>query len=170
MKQILGFVITMVLTVALVGCGKSPEEKKMESEMSTEVTKLLDENKAALEQVSSLINQVDVTIARRDSMVVAHPKETAGHSVEDLQNAKTRLAAAQDALEKWLKAYRPYNEGMKHQEAMNNLKRAKEDLTNAKTNIDEASAAANTAIDHHAKLFDELTAQLAKPAGKKGRK
>jgi hypothetical protein len=158
------------MVIALVGCGKSPEEKKMETDLNADVTKLLDEDKASLDKVADLMNQVDASIMKRDSLVVLYPKLTAGHSVEDLQNAKMQLKTAQDALEKWLKVYRPYNEAMKHQEAMNNLNRAKEDLTNAKSNIEAAVAAAQAALDHHSKLVDELMAQTAKSGGKKGRK
>jgi uncharacterized lipoprotein YmbA len=160
MKKLL--VLLIAVAFVLAGCGKSAEQKKMELDLSAQVQKLHDAGMASMKQVDELTGKIDAAVAMHDSLVKAFPKLAAGHPAEDLIAAKGKLASVKSAMDTWMKGFKPYNETMKHEEAVTMLKKNVEDLTKMKGEIDASVTAATTAIDAHAKAASELMAQASK--------
>ncbi|MEW6510829.1 MAG: hypothetical protein AB1428_07710 [Bacteroidota bacterium] len=164
--HILPLVAMLVVALLLAGCGKSAEMKQMESDLYASVTKAHDEGMALMNKANDMSAKVDEAIANFQKLASDHPKETAGHSMDDLSTAKQKLSAAVASMKEWMAGFKPYDETMNHEEVMIQLNGAKEGVTKVKTSLEEALTAATTAIDSHKTFADEIAARFAKPAKK----
>lgn len=170
MKQLLtSLLVLAIVAVMISGCGKSAEIKSMETALNTQVMKLHDDQMGALKQVDELIGQLDGSLAMHDSLVAAHPKETAGHMADDLKSAKEKLIVAKQEVNAWMAGHKPYDVKMKHEEVMAQLTKDKDTLMKSKGDIEAGITAALTAIESHQRAAQELLAKLPKVM-KHGRK
>ena len=167
-SYILPVVLLVCVAVALAGCGKSAEMKKMEADMYASVTSMHDAGMALMSKANSALADIDSAVAQNERLAAAHPKEVAAHSMDDLMAAKTKLTAAVASMKEWMAGFKPYDPTKGHEEVMAQLTAAKDGVTKVKANFDEALSAAKTAIDTHTAFATELMAKAA-PA-KKGAK
>jgi hypothetical protein len=155
----------MVVSIALIGCGKSEAEKKMEQELSTAVTKLHDQGMMLVKEIPELTGKIDLAVAAHDSLAKLYPKQTEGHSAADLTAAKEKLAAATASMEKWMKEAKKYTPEMNHAEALALLNQQKNELGKVTADATAAVDAAKTALATHAQYAQDLLAKM--PAKKK---
>lgn len=152
------FCVLLPVVVLLAGCGKSEEDKKMESDLNTQILHLHDYYMASINRMGQLQSQIDSALARHDSLARLRPGFTASESTDDLTSVKARIDSARSAMNAWMQAYTPYEPSMSHEVAMTKLKGDKDDLTEQTSNALGIIDAAGTAIDRHRKLQDSLSA------------
>lgn len=160
--------VLIAAAVILAGCGKSAEMKKMEADLFSSLKQMHDEGMDLMVKAGDLSDEVDQAIASFDSLAAAHPKETAGHTMDDLKVAKLKLAGAMTAMNDWMAALRPYEDGMKHEDAMALLGGEKDGIVKVKGQFDEAIASASASLRSQKAFADELAGKFAKgrsPAG-----
>ena len=168
MKKLM-LLFVLALAVALTGCGKSAEMKKMESDLFASVNKMHVDGMALMTRATAQVATIDETIAMCDKFVAEHPKETAGHNHADLMAVKEKLSAGVTGMKKWMSDFKPYDEKMKHEDVMAQLATSKDGIVKVKADLDAALASAESAVAAHKAQGEELMAKLAKPA-KKGAK
>lgn len=151
----------------LVGCGKSEQQKQMESDLNKRVAQLHDSGMVKMRQAQALDSQLDSARTLHDSLAAKYPKEAADHSSDDIAQAKQKLASARSAMESWMSGHKPYDAEMKHDEALAQLNKDVQDLTNVSAQMDTAIVDATGTIENHRKFAAELLAK--KPVKKGGR-
>ena len=145
------FCLFVFLSVGLivVGCGKSDEQKKMETDLNEQISKGHHAQMAKLADVDEMIDSVEASLARYDSLAAAHQKEVAQQPKSDLISARDRLTSSREAMESWMAAYRPYNEGIKHDQAMAEMKTEFDALQQVAVETDSALADASRSVHAH---------------------
>ncbi len=156
--------ILFFVAASLAGCGKSQEDKKMESDLNTQILHLHDYYMASINRMGQLQSQIDSALARHDSLARLRPGVAAGESTEDLMSVNARMDSARSAMNAWMRAYIPYEPSMGHQEAMAKLQKDKDELTRQTSNALGIIDAAGTTIDRHRNLEDSLRATAARGA------
>jgi predicted nucleic acid-binding Zn-ribbon protein len=160
------FTLAVLIAFVLAGCGKSEVQKKLESELNNEVTKVHDAAMATMTKGKDLASQLDGAVAIQDSLTKLYPKAFEGKTTDDLKAAKEKLAGVKDEMDKWMKGHKAYDPNGKHEELLAQLKKDKEDLTKIKGDVEGAFAAATTAIDSHKQLVADVTAKTVKTVKK----
>jgi hypothetical protein len=158
MKNIL-IMSCLIAAMALLGCGKSAEMKKMEGELDAAIMKLHETEMGTMNQVDGLVAQIDAAL--HDSLTAKNPKLAEGQAADDLKAAKEKLSAAKASLHAWMKDYKPYDEKMKHEEVMVNLTKDKDALVKVKTYMEAAITAATAALNSYKQAEDKLIAETA---------
>lgn len=166
MKNVL-IMSCLIAAIALAGCGKSAEMKKMEGELDAAIMKLHETEMGTMKQVDGLVAQIDAAL--NDSLTAKNPKLAKGQAADDLRAAKEEMSAAKASLQTWMKDHKPYDEKMKHEEVMVNLTKDKDALVKVKTYMEAAIASATTALNSYKQAEDELIAKAAAHM-KKGKK
>jgi hypothetical protein len=82
--------------------------------------------------------------------------------MDDLKVAKLKLAGAMTAMNDWMAALRPYEDGMKHEDAMALLGGEKDGIVKVKGQFDEAIASASASLRSQKAFADELAGKFAK--------
>jgi hypothetical protein len=156
--------VTLAVLVAFVlaGCGKSEVQKKLESDLNSEVMKMHDATMATLAKAKDLSTQIDGAVAVQDSLAKRFPKAFEGKTTNDLTAAKEKLAGVKDEMDKWMKGHKPFDPNGKHEDILAQLKKDKDDLTKVKNDVEGALAAATTAIDAHKQLAADAVAKTVK--------
>lgn len=144
------------------GCGKSEADKKAEAELNDKIMKAHEDQMAQSTQVDQLLAKIDAVIAEHDSLAKLFPKQMADNSTADLQTAKDKLSAAKDGMESWMSSHEPYNPGIKHDIAMQQLTRDLDVVNQVSEQLTGAITAATTALESHAKFVADLTAAVHK--------
>lgn len=165
----LSLVLFVVLVVALllVSCGKTSEQKQTESDLNKRLMQMHDSGMVKMRQAQGLGSQLDSALTLHDSLAQKYPKEAAGHTNDDISQAKQKLASAQAAMHAWMAAHKPYDPEMKHDDAMKILNADVEELTKVEAQLDTAVADATGTVENHRKFAADLLAK--KPAKKGGR-
>jgi hypothetical protein len=167
MKRLSAMVFfALFCSLLLASCGKTSEQKQMESDLNKQVMQLHDSGMAKMRQAQALDAQLDSAMALHDSLAAKFPKDAAGHSSDDIAQAKGKLESAQAAMHTWMSAHKPYDPEAKHDEVVAQLNADVQELTNLSTQFDTAITDATGTVENHRKFAAELQ---AKPA-KKGRK
>jgi outer membrane murein-binding lipoprotein Lpp len=151
----------------LAGCGKSEQQKQMESELNSRIMQLHDAGMAKMEQVKAMSAQLDTILTQHEALAAKFPKEAAGHSSDDIKAAKEKLASASSALETWMAGHKPYDVNMKHDEAMSTLNADLQQLEKVSAQLDTAIVDATSTIDSHRKFAEELMAKIPAKKWKK---
>ncbi len=154
--------ILFSVAASLAGCGKSQEDKKMESDLNTQILHLHDYYMASINRMGQLQSQINSALARHDSLARRRPGVAAGESTEDLMSVNARIDSARSAMNAWMRAYTPYEPSMGHQEAMAKLQKDKDELTRQISNALGLMDAAGTAIEGHRNLEESLSAAPAR--------
>ena len=139
----------------------------MESDLNKRVMALHDSEMAKMRQAQGLESQLDSARIMHDSLAATYPKEAADHTSDDIDQAKQKLASARSAMEAWMSKHKPYDEEMKHDEAVAQMNAEMQELTNVSAQLDTAIVDATGTIENHRKFATDL---LAKKPAKKGRK
>lgn len=155
-------VLTAAVAIVLAGCGKSAEQKKLESDLNAAITKAHDEEMATMKVLDSLASAVDAATAQHNELAAKYAKLVTGHTSDDLTSALGKIASAKKSMDEWMKAYRPYDETTPHEQAMAKLNKDMQDLMTVKTQMDDAIKTASAAVTNHTKFADELLAKVPK--------
>ncbi len=161
----LALFVLLLSLLLLAGCGKSVEQKQLESDLNKRVMAMHGTEMAKTRQAQGLGVQLDSVMLMHDSLVGKFPKETAGHSGEDINLAKQKLASARAAMDAWMAGHKPYDENVKHDEVMTKLNADVRDLEKVGAQLDSAIADATSVVESHRKAAADL---LAKKKPKKG--
>jgi len=155
-------VLTAALAIVLAGCGKSADQRKLESDLNAAITKAHDEQMASVKVLDSLTSAIEAATARHNEIAAKYAKLVTGHTADDLTAALAKIASAKKSMDEWMKAYRPYDENAPHETAMAKLNKDMQDLMAVKMQIDGALKSASAAVTDHTKFADELMAKVAK--------
>lgn len=162
--------LLVVIALAIAGCGKSDELKKLESTLYGAVGKMHDDGMTLMNKGTDMSAKLDEAIAMIDSLAQKYPKQFAGHSTDDLKDAKAKIANAMASLKDWMSSFKPYDENMGHEEVMAQLSKAKEGITKVKADFESALTGASTALENEKAFAEQATAKLAGTAKKVARK
>ncbi len=163
MKNILVLVIAL-LTLSVIGCGPSAEQKKMVDDLTAEVKAMADNAQSSLGQLDGMVGEISTAVSRADSLAQQHPKQAAEITdvITKLNSAKDRVMSVKDNVSKWLAAFKvPDLATMGFDKALAQLKQDKEELTTAKSEIEGALTTANTALDGYKSLAASLMTKVA---------
>ncbi len=131
MKRLSAMVIfALFCSLLLASCGKTSEQKQMESDLNKRVMQLHDSGMAKMRQAQGLDAQLDSAKALHDSLAAKFPKDAAGHSGDDIAQAKGKIESAQAAMHAWMSTHKPYDPEAKHDEVMAKLNADVQELTN----------------------------------------
>jgi len=161
MKHTLPFLLVAAL-LAIAGCGKSEEFKKMESDLVASVSTLHEDGMSLMNKGTDLSAKLDQAIAAYDSLAAKYPKQFAGQSSDDLKAAKEKLSAAAASMKEWMSTMKPYDPTMDHTEVMNQLTAAKDGIVKVKAQFQDAFTAATTALDNHKAFAEQVASNLTK--------
>ncbi|MBP1647253.1 MAG: hypothetical protein H6Q30_698 [Bacteroidetes bacterium] len=156
--------VLLLSLLVLAGCGKSAEQKQMESDLNKRVMAMHDTEMAKMRQAQDLTSQLDSVMSMHDALVGKYPKETVGHSSDDINVAKEKLASARAAMDAWMSGHKPYDENVTHTEVMAKLNADIQGLEKVREQADTAIADATSVIESHRKAAADL---LAKKSPKK---
>ncbi len=159
--------LAFLSSLLLVSCGKTSQQKQMESDLNKQVMQLHDTEMAKMRQAQGLESQLDSVKTLHDSLASKYPKEAANHSSDDIVQAKQKLASARSAMNAWMSAHKPYEAEMKHEEAVKKLNADVQELTSVGAQLNMAIVEATGTVENHRKFAAEL---LAKKPVKKGGK
>lgn len=155
-------ILLLCAAVIFVGCGKSAEEKKLETDLNAEIMKAHDYSMATVDKIKDLLPAIDQALAKHDELSAKFRKQTAGHSADDLNAVKEQLASAKVAMDKWMKEFKPYDENMNHVEVMAKLAKDKEELAKVNAAAVAAVGKAEEVVDLHKKFAEQLLAKKGK--------
>lgn len=154
--------LVFALAFAVLGCGKTAEQKKLEADLNAEIQKVHAKQMSSMKVLDSLLASLDATVARHDSLAKRWPKEVAGHSTDDITAARAGIAGAKAAMDSWMKGYKPYDPELPHEQAMAALNKDMQSLMGLQTEIDGAMSGAASTVTAHAKAAEELMAKMVK--------
>ena len=83
--------LLLVVAAALVGCGKSADMKKLESDLNAEIQKVHEKQMASMKVLDSLTASLDATMAKHTELAAKFPKALEGHSADDIAAAKEQI-------------------------------------------------------------------------------
>lgn len=151
-----------VASLLLAGCGKTADQKKLESDLNDQVQKLHDVGMSKMSQLADFSTQIDKALAKHDSLAKAYPKQFAAHPVDDLKAAGEAIAAAKTSMATWMKAYKKFDPEAPHEANMAKLNKDVTELTKLNGTIESAVTGATNALDSHATAAAELVAKVIK--------
>jgi hypothetical protein len=154
-------------SLLFVSCGKTSEQKQMETDLNKRVMQLHDEGMMKMRQLKGLAAQLDSAQVLFDSLAAKFPKDAASAAATEIAQSKERIAAAGNAMEAWMSGHKPYDETMKHDVVATKLNEEIQNLASVNTRLDAAIANATSTIENQKKMAAEL---LAKKPAKKGGK
>lgn len=154
--------LLLVVAVALLGCGKSADMKKLEADLNAEIQKVHDKQMASMKVLDSLTASLDGTMAKHQELAAKFPKALEGHAADDIAAAKEQIAGAKSAMDSWMKAYKPYDETLPHEQVMAQLNKDMEGLMGMQTQLDAAMKGASDVITSHTKAAEDIMAKFGK--------
>ncbi len=163
MKTMFAFAIVL-LSLSVIGCGPSAEQKKMVDELTAEVKTMADNAKSSLDQLEGIAGEITAAVTGADTLAKKYPKQEAAitEAVNKLNAAKDRIMSVKDQVNSWLAAFKvPDLATMSFDKVMAKLKEDKDQLTTAKSEIEGALSAATTALDGYKNLAESLMTKVA---------
>jgi hypothetical protein len=154
--------LLLLVAASLVGCGKSAEMKKLEADLNAEIQKVHMQQMSSMKVLDSLNASLDAAMAMHTELAAKYPKALEGHSADDIAAAKATIAGAKTAMDSWMKAYKPYDETLPHEQVMAQLNKDMQGLMGMQTQLDAAMKGASDVITAHAKAAEEAMAKFAK--------
>jgi len=154
--------LLLVVAAALVGCGKSADMKKLEADLNGEIQKVHEKQMASMKVLDSLTASLDAAMAKHTELAAKFPKALEGHSADDIAAAKEKIAGAKSAMDSWMKAYKPYDEALPHEQVMAQLNKDMEGLMGMQTQLDAAMRGVSDVITGHAKAAEDVMAKFGK--------
>jgi hypothetical protein len=151
-----------VAAVLLAGCGKTADQKKLETDLNNQVQKLHDVGMSKMSQLADLSGQIDKALAKHDSLAKAYPKLFAAHPTDDLKAAGEAITAAKTSMDTWMKGYKKFDPEALHEQNMAQLNKDVTDLTKLNGAIESAVTGATKALDSHSAIAAEILAKVIK--------
>jgi ABC-type transporter Mla subunit MlaD len=148
----------------MIGCGPNAEQQKMVADLTGEVSSMVNDATAALGNMDNVAGQITSALSGADSLAMKFPKDTTSIMgiANQLRSAKDRLMSVKDNVGDWLKAYKtPSLETMKFDEVVSVLKKSKDELTTAASEIQGAMGAASSALDGYKNLASGYMSKIA---------
>lgn len=161
--------LSAILSLSLIlvtGCGKSDEQKKMESDLNEEVQKLHDEGMELSTELSGLQTDLTDKLAKKDSLANAVAKELAGTSTDAVNASIAKIKSSTEAMNNWMMNHKGYDEKAKHEEVIATLTTEKEAVSKVKTDLEAALADAKSTVA----TLDSAIADLSAKKPAKGKK
>lgn len=158
------FVLVASLALAAIGCGPSAEQRKMVADLTGEVTNMVNDATSSLGKMEDVAGQITSAVSGGDSLAMKFPKDTTSimGAVNQLKSAKDRLMSVKDNVSAWLKSYKtPDLTKMKFTDVVTNLKKSKDELTTATSEIQNAMSAASAALDSYKGIASGLMSKIA---------
>jgi hypothetical protein len=152
----------LVVAAALVGCGKSADMKKLEADLSAEILKVHEKQMASMQVLDSLTASLDAAMVKHEELAAKSPKALEGHTADDIAAAKEQIAGAKSAMDSWMKAYKPYDETLPHEQVMAQLNKDMEGLMGLQSQLDGVMKSASDVITKHAKAAEEVVTKAGK--------
>ncbi|MER3523627.1 MAG: hypothetical protein C4326_06035 [Ignavibacteria bacterium] len=169
MKQV-SIVLVALFALAIAGCGPSAEQKKMVDDLTAEVKSMADNASNSIGKLEGVAGEIAAAIAGADSLAKKYPKDTASitSAVSQLRSAKDRVTSVKDNVSAWLAQFKvPSLETMKFDQVLSKLKKQKEELSTATSEVEGALSAATTALDSYKGLASGLATKVAAKMKKK---
>ena len=168
MKQVMAlFSLVLLCSLLLVSCGKTSQQKQLESDLNKRVMQLHDSGMVKMRQAQTLDSQLDSAKVLHDSMAAKFPKDAANYSGDDIARSKEKLESAQGSMHAWMSTHKPYDAEARHDEMMDKLNADVQELTSVSAALDTAIVDATGTIESHRKFAAELLAKkTAKGSGK----
>ena len=144
--------LALVLALAglvLSGCGKSAEERRLESELWTKVKALHDTTMAHVMEFGDLEQKIDDAVTRHEELAKRYGRKLKGHSTDDLVTARAALESLRTKMENWMKGFKPYDESLPHQDAMASLEVSLKWLTGMQGELKRGMQQADDALQAH---------------------
>jgi outer membrane murein-binding lipoprotein Lpp len=163
----LSFFALLLSVLLLAGCGKTAQQKEMESDLNKRVMQLHDAGMAKVDQAKAMTAQLDTILAQHEALAAKFPKAVVGHTSDDINAAKEKLASATSAMQSWMAGHKPYDINMKHEEVMSQLNADLQALEKVGAQLDTAIADATGTIESHQKFATEVMAKMPAKKGKK---
>jgi hypothetical protein len=160
-------VVLLLSSLLLASCGKTSQQKQMESELSKRVMQLHDSSMIKVRQAKVLDAQLDSARVLLDSLAASLPSDSARSASEVIARAKQKIASAHDAMEQWMAAHRPYDIEMDHDEAVAQLNGDIQKLVGVSAELDTAIVDATDVIKNQQQHAGEILSK--KPMKKRGR-
>lgn len=154
--------LLLVVAAALVGCGKSADMKKLEADLNAEIQKVHEKQMASMKVLDSLTASLDAAMAKHTELAAKYPKAFVEHTADDIAAAKEQIAGAKSAMDSWMKAYKPYDETLPHEQVMAQLNKDMEGLMAMQTQLDGAMKGASDVITSHTQAAEEVIAKFGK--------
>ncbi len=141
------FVLAVVVSTLVTGCGKSSQEKKAEADLNGEIMKLHEFSMASMRKMSQVDESLDSAISRGLELRTLSQHAELDSLLDALHAGKLALARADSSMEDWMQNFQPYDPQGDHETVMAGLKEQKELL--ARTTADALSAidTATAALD-----------------------
>jgi hypothetical protein len=152
----------LAVAVLLAGCGKSDMQKKLETELNDEITKLHDGAMTTYNQAKDLTSQIDAAMANHTEMAAKYAKQFAGHSSDDLVATKDKLGATIASMDSWMKEFKPYDPEMPHEQVLTSLTKGKDDIMKMKTDLEASVSEAMGVLDAHKTFAEQVMAGIKK--------
>ncbi len=159
----LAVVLVALTVVSLIGCGPSAEQQKMVADLTTEVTTMVNNTSTKLGDLDNVAAQIASAVSGADSLAMKFPKDTASimGAVNQLKSAKDRVMAVKDNVSAWISNFKtPDLTKMKFDEVLTSLKKSKDELTSAGTEVEGAMSAATAALDGYNGIASGLLSKL----------
>jgi hypothetical protein len=156
-------VVLALLSLSVIGCGPSAEQKKMVNNLTAEVKTMADNAKSSLGQLEGVAGEITAAVAGADTLAKKYPKQAAEitDAVNKLNAAKDRVMSVKDQVNKWLATFKvPDLASMDFDKVMAKLKEDKDQLTTAKSEIEGALSAATTALEGYKNLAASLMTKV----------
>jgi len=155
-----------VVALLMFGCGKTDEQKKMESDLNDEIQKLHDDGMELSTELSSIQADLSAKLAKKDSLANAVAKELAGTSTEAVNASIAKIKSSTEAMNNWMMNHKGYDEKAKHEEVIATLTTEKEAVSKVKTELEAALTDAKSTVS----TLDSAIAELAAKKPAKGKK
>ncbi len=156
-------ILVAVLAFAVIGCGPSAEQKKMLSDLTSEVTTMINDTKSSLGELDGLGSQLTSALSSGDSLKQKFPKDSTAinAALTQLTTAKNRVMTVKDNVKAWIDSYKaPDLANLKFDNVIADLKKSKDDLSEAKTEVQGAMSAASTALDNYNNVFSNMMSKV----------
>jgi hypothetical protein len=155
-------IVLLPAVLTLSGCGKSDEEKNIESLLHQKISRNHETTMGRMTSVDALLTDIASTITREDSLAtVAAGKAQLDRS--DLLSARMLLEASRDSMTSWMADYRPVPDEYKHAVAMAMMQKQLTSLTSVDSLMTSALDAAHKALDAR---NEQGTSSAAQPGGR----
>jgi len=135
--------------LVLSGCGKSADERHLESELWMKVKALHDTTMAQVMEFGDLEQKIDEAVARHEDLAKRYGRKLKGHSADDLVAARATLESLKTKMENWMKGFKPYDESLSHQDAMASLEVSLRWLTGMQGELERGMQQADDALQAH---------------------
>ena len=149
---------------AFIGCGPSAEQQKMFADLTTEVTSMVNDGSASLGKMDDVAGQITTAVTGSQELAQKFPKDTASimGAVNQLKAAKDRLMSVKDNVGAWIANFKaPDLASGSFDKVIADLKKNKEDITSATTEIQGALSAATSALDGYNGIASGLMSKVA---------